>query len=36
MFGGYDVPNLTVLRLKAWKIRLTVAGDVSARMIWEE
>ena len=36
MFGSYDVPNLTVLRLRPWKIRLTVAGDVSARRIWEE
>ena len=36
MFGSYDVPNLTLLRLEPWKIRLTVAGDVSARRIWEE
>ena len=36
MFGSYDVPNLTMLRLKPWKIRLTVAGDVSARRIWED
>jgi general stress protein 26 len=36
MFGSYDVPNLTMLRLEPWRIRLTVAGDVSARMIWEE
>jgi general stress protein 26 len=36
MFGSYDVPNLTMLRLRPWKIRLTVAGDVSARRIWEE
>ena len=35
MFGSYDFPNLTMLRLTAWKIRLTVAGDVSARRIWE-
>ena len=35
MFGSYDFPNLTRLRLAAWKIRLTVAGDVSARRIWE-
>jgi general stress protein 26 len=36
MFGGYDVPNLTLLRLEPWKIRLTVAGDVSPRRIWEQ
>ena len=36
MFGSYDFPNLTRLRLRPWKIRLTVAGDVSARRIWEE
>lgn len=36
MFGSYDFPNLTMLRLKPWKVRLTVAGDVSARRIWEE
>ncbi len=36
MFGSYDYPNLTMLRLKPWKIRLTVAGDVSARRVWEE
>jgi hypothetical protein len=36
MFESYDVPNLTMLRLKPWKIRLTVAGDLSARRIWEE
>jgi general stress protein 26 len=36
MFGSYDVPNLTMLRLRPWKIRLTVAGDVSARRIWQE
>jgi general stress protein 26 len=35
MFGSYDFPNLTILRLKPWKIRLTVAGDLSARRIWE-
>jgi len=36
MFGGYDVPNLTMVRLRPWKIRLTVAGDVSALRTWEE
>jgi general stress protein 26 len=36
MFGGYDIPKLTMLRLKAWKIRLAVAGDLWARRIWEE
>jgi general stress protein 26 len=36
MFGSYDFPNLTMLRLKHWKIRLTVAGDAAARRIWEE
>jgi general stress protein 26 len=36
MFGSYDVPNLTMLRLVPWKIRLTVAGDVSARKNWEK
>lgn len=34
MFGGYDVPNLTLLKLTAWSIRLTVAGDLSARRVW--
>ena len=33
MFGSFDVPNLTMLRLRPWKIRLTVAGDLSARRI---
>jgi hypothetical protein len=36
MFGSYDVPNLTMLRLEPWRIRLTVAGDASARRIWEK
>jgi hypothetical protein len=36
MFGSYHFPNLTMLRLKPWKIRLTVAGDAAARRIWEE
>lgn len=36
MFGSYDFPNLTMLRLKPWQVRLTVAGDVSARRILEE
>jgi hypothetical protein len=36
MFGSYDVPNLTILRLETWKIRLTVAGDVSARRTWDK
>ena len=36
MFGGYDVPNLTMLRLEPWRIRLTVAGNLVARRIWEE
>jgi hypothetical protein len=36
MFGSFDFPNLTVLRLRPWKIRLTVAGDLSARKFWEE
>jgi hypothetical protein len=36
MFGSYDVPNLTMLRFRPWKIRLAVAGDVSARRVWEE
>ena len=35
MFGSYDVPGLTMLRLHPWKIRLTVAGDVAARRVWE-
>lgn len=36
MFGSYDFPDLTVLRLKPWQIRLTVAGDLSAKRIWED
>jgi general stress protein 26 len=36
MFGGYDIPNLTMLRLRARKIRLVVAGNLEARRIWEE
>ena len=36
MFGSYDVPNLTILRFEPWKIRLTVAGDISARRTWEK
>ena len=35
MFGSYDFPNLTVLRVKAWKIRLSVAGDLAALRVWE-
>jgi hypothetical protein len=35
MFGSYDFTNLTMLRLKPWKIRLSVAGDLSARQVWE-
>jgi general stress protein 26 len=35
MFGGYDYPNLTLLRLEAWKIRLAVAGDRAALRVWE-
>jgi general stress protein 26 len=34
MFGSYDVLNLTMLRLDPWKIRLTFAGNPSARRIW--
>jgi hypothetical protein len=33
MFGSYDVPNLTMLRLRPWKIRLKVARGASARRI---
>ena len=29
MFGSYDFPDLIILRLKAWRIRLAVAGDVA-------
>ena len=36
MFGSYDYPNLTMLRLGLWKIRLTVAGDLAARRVWEK
>jgi hypothetical protein len=36
LFGSSDVPNLTILRLETWKIRLTGAGDVSARRTWEK
>jgi hypothetical protein len=36
MFGGYDLPGLTILRLKPWKIRLTVAGDRAAARVWRE
>ncbi len=36
MFGSYDYPNLTMLRLEPWKIRLTLAGDLSARRVWED
>jgi hypothetical protein len=36
IFGSYDFLNLTMLRLKPWKIRLAVAGEVSALRIWEE
>jgi general stress protein 26 len=36
MFGSYDVPNLTMLRLEPWRIRLLVAGDASARRSWEK
>ena len=36
MFGSYDVPNLTMLRLEPWRIRLPVAGDASARRSWEK
>ena len=36
MFGSYDFPNLTLLQLKAWKIRLTVAGDLAAIRVWED
>jgi hypothetical protein len=35
MFGGYEVSNLTLLRLTPWKIRLSVAGDLAALQIWE-
>ena len=35
MFGSYDFPDLTVLRLKACKVRLSVAGDLAALRIWE-
>jgi general stress protein 26 len=35
MFESYDAPNLTMLRLRPWKIRLTVAGNVSAGRIWQ-
>jgi hypothetical protein len=36
MFGGYDYPNLTILRVRPWRIRLTVAGDLAARRAWQE
>jgi hypothetical protein len=36
MFGSSDVPHLTILRLDAWKMRLTAAGDVSVRRTWEK
>jgi hypothetical protein len=35
MFGSYDFPNLTLLRLTPWKIRLSVAGDLAALRVWE-
>ena len=35
MFGSYDFPHLTLLRLTPWKIRLAVAGDRSALRLWE-
>ncbi len=35
MFGSYDFPNLTMLALKPWKIRLATAGDVAALRVWE-
>lgn len=35
MFGSYDFPDLTVLRLKAWKIRMSVAGDLAALRVGE-
>ena len=36
MVGSYDFPDLTVLRLKACKIRLSVAGDLAALRVWKE
>lgn len=36
MFGSYDYPHLTLLRLKPWGIRLAVAGDPAATRIWTE
>ncbi len=36
MFGSYDFPDLTMLALKPWKIRLATAGDVAALRIWEK
>ena len=35
MFGSYDFPDLTMLRLRAWQIRLSVAGDLAALRVWE-
>jgi general stress protein 26 len=35
MFGSYDFPDLTMLRLTPWRIRLSVAGDRSALLYWE-
>ena len=35
MFSSYDFPNLTMLRLQAWKIRLAVEEDVGALRVWE-
>ena len=36
MFGGYDYPGLTILRLRPWRIRLTEAGKPTEQRVWEE
>jgi general stress protein 26 len=36
MFGSYDYPGLTLLRLNPWRIRLSIAGQPAAAQIWQE
>ncbi|MDQ3694417.1 MAG: pyridoxamine 5'-phosphate oxidase [Chloroflexota bacterium] len=36
MFGSYDFPHLSIMRLKPWRVRLEVAGDQAALRVWQE